>query len=113
MQQMQPIQRLVVTGRFARVLSMKLREAQKSPESALVSVVQRASALVSDSAPIHAQNSTLMPPAELPSQIWVPQRAESQRPRVNLRCSSRVLECLGFGRVSEGRGSGGRCRCRW
>lgn len=101
-----------MTGRVVRVLSMKLSEAQKRPDSALVSVSHFLSALLpssqlyvmkagvngtsyssSVSASNQAHSSTPVPPSRAPFQGLAPQFSASHLPRLNLRCSSRVPAC--------------------
>lgn len=78
------------TGRIVFVSSMKFRLAQNSPDRALVRVNHLPSASSSFVASSHAQSSTPCPPSFLPSHGRAPHVSVSQRPNVNLRCSSRV-----------------------
>ena len=99
----------VMTGRVVRVESMKFIDAQNKPASALLSVIQRAKALESESdasqhpalcthsssvpASSHAHISTPVPPSFTPSHGLVPQLSASHLPVLNLKCSSFAWTC--------------------
>ena len=93
---------------MVRVESMKLREAQKRPESALVKVNHLPSALElsmkllrkrgpayssSVSASTQAHSSTPVPPSFAPPHGLAPQLSASHRPKLNLKCNSLVFAC--------------------
>ena len=99
----------VILGLVVRVESMKLSEAQNSPERALFSVTHLANELStvrrynyhfstiaylsSDLASTQAHSSTPVPPSFVPPHGLAPQLSSSHLPVLNLKCNSFVLAC--------------------
>lgn len=115
----------VNSGLVVRVESMKLREAQNKPESALFRVTHLANDLslsqrqqrslfqsaypASESASNQAHNSTPVPPSLMPPHGLDPQLSSSHLPVLNLRWSSFVFVCCSI--CPRDRGMYLKCCC--